>query len=144
MPVSSVHVPSTAGGVDQDTTIDDLTKATAATTAAYGDLNSASATNTQMTFTIRNYITQHFFPVVKFITMMDQLAFYLPGTNPESYCAVITRGCNLPQGTNLAQWWETVARRVVKRKINQLRSDKINALKKTYFGKWWAWVQFQF
>jgi hypothetical protein len=32
------------------------------------------------------------------------------------------------------QWWETVARRVVNKKVNQLRSDKMTALKKAYGG----------
>jgi hypothetical protein len=72
------------------------------------------------------------------------MAFYPPGTNPTSYCAIITRGCNLPIGTDLVKWWETVAKRVVKKTINQLRSDKMTAFKKAYFGKWWAWVQFKF
>jgi hypothetical protein len=148
MPPSTVHVLGPDGGGDHETGIDEPTKATAATTLAYGNLDSASATNVQMTFTIRNYVTQYFFPSVKFITKKEKLAFYPPGTNPTSYYAIITRGCNLPQGIDLAQWWETVAKRVakrvVKRKIAQLRSDKIIAFKKAYFGKWWAWVQFQF
>jgi hypothetical protein len=130
MSPSTVHVLGLDGGGDHETGNDELTKATAATTAAYGNLDSASASNVQMTFTIRNYVTQYFFPTVKFITKKEKLAFYPPGTNPTSYYAIITRGCNLPQGIDLAQWWETVAKRVVKRKIAQLRSDKITALKK--------------
>jgi hypothetical protein len=115
MPPRTVHVPGPGGGGDHETANDELTKATAATTLAYGNRDSASASNAQMTFTIRNYVTQYFFPMVKFITKKEKLAFYPPGTNPTSYCAVITRGCNLPQGIDLAKWWETVAKRVVKK-----------------------------
>jgi hypothetical protein len=116
MPPHTVHVPPVpGGGGEHETTTNDLTKATEATTAAYGGQDSAFATNLQMTFTIRNYVTQHFFPYVNFITKKEKLAFYPPGTNPASYCAIITRGCNLPRGTNLAKWWETVAKRVVKK-----------------------------
>jgi hypothetical protein len=139
-----VHVLGPGGGGDYETPTNDLTKATAATTVAFGGQDSAATLNAQMTFTIRNYVTQHFFPKVKFITKKEKLAYYSPRTNPTSYCAIITSGCNLPEGTDLAQWWETVAKRVVKKKVNQLRSDKMTALKKAYFGKWWAWVQFQF
>jgi hypothetical protein len=115
MPPSTVHVLGPGGGGDHETANDELTKATAATTLAYGNLDSTRATNAQMTFTIRNYVTQHFFPKVKFITKKEKLAFYPPGTNPTSYCAIITRGCNLPIGTDLVKWWETVAKRVVKK-----------------------------
>jgi hypothetical protein len=125
-----VNVLGPGGGGDHETANDELTKATAATTLAYGNLDSTRATNAQMTFTIRNYVTQHFFPKVKFITKKEKLALYPPGTSPTSYCAIITRGCNLPIGTDLVKWWETVAKRVVKNKINQLRSDKMTALKK--------------
>jgi hypothetical protein len=97
-----------------------------------------------MTFTIRNFVTQDFFRKVKFITKKEKLAYYSPITNPMSYCAIVTRGCHLPPGINPVTWWETVARRVVNKKVNQLRSDKMTALKKQYFGKWWAWVRFQF
>jgi hypothetical protein len=115
MPPRTVHVPGPDGGGDHETANDGLTKATAATTLAYGNLDSVSGTNVQMTFTIRNYVTQHFFPMVKFITKKEKLAFYPSGSNPTSYCAIITRGCDLPRGTNLAKWWETVAKRVVKK-----------------------------
>jgi hypothetical protein len=61
MPPRTVHVPGLDVGGDHETGNDELTKATAATTLAYGNLDSASASNVQMTFTIRNYITQYFF-----------------------------------------------------------------------------------
>jgi hypothetical protein len=141
---TSVNIRGTDGGSDHGTVNDALTQATAATTAAYSGPDSGAADLNQMEFTIRNYVTQHFFPSVKFITKKEKLAYYAPGTNPTSYCARIIRGCHLPPDLDPAQWWETVAKRTVKRKIAQLRSDKINALKKAYFGKWWAWVRFQF
>jgi hypothetical protein len=67
-PVSTVHLPGTDGGSEHETGADDLTKATAATTAAYSGLDSSSATVEQMKWTIHNYVTQYFFPNVKFIT----------------------------------------------------------------------------
>jgi hypothetical protein len=141
---SSVNVPVPGVSGDHETANDELTRDTTATTEAFGGQDSDATLNAQMMFTIRNYVTTHFFPKVKFITKKEKLAFYSTRSKPMSYCAIITRGCNLPQGTDVAQWWETVARRAVKKKVNQLRSDKMTALKKAYFGKWWAWVQFQF
>jgi hypothetical protein len=84
MPLLTVNVPVPGGSGDHETANDKLTKATEATTAAYGGQDSAPATNLQMTFTIRNYVTQHFFPYVKFITRKERLAFYPPGTNPSA------------------------------------------------------------
>jgi hypothetical protein len=142
---SSVNVPALGGSGDNETADGDLTSTTAAaTTAAFSEQENAAATHLQMTFTIRNFVTQDFFRKVKFITKKEKLAYYSPLTNPMSYCAIVTRGCHLPQGTDPVTWWETVARRVVNKKVNQLRSDKMTALKKQYFGKWWAWVRFQF
>jgi hypothetical protein len=141
---SSVNVPVLGSSGDRENTNDEMTKATEATTEAFSGQDSAATLNSQMMFTIRNYVTTHFFPKVKFITKKEKLAYYSIRSNPMSYCAIITRGCNLPKDTNVVTWWETVARRAVKKKVNQLRSDKMTALKKEYFGKWWAWVRFQF
>jgi hypothetical protein len=144
-PVSTVHVQGTDDNSAVGTGNDELTAAASAataTTAAFTALSSPTSNLTQMKFTIRNFVTQHFFPQVKFITKKEKLAYYRPGANPGSYCNIITRGCHLPQGQDHAQWWETIAKRVVKRKIAQLRSDKITALKKAYYGKWWSYVRY--
>ena len=134
-PVSTVHLPGTDGGSEHETGNDDLMAAATATTATYSGLDSATVTVEQMKWTIRNYVTQYCFPNVKFIMKKERLAYYPPGTNSKSYCAMVTKGCCLPAGVDRCQWWEAVARRTVKRKIAQLRSNKINALKKAYYGK---------
>jgi hypothetical protein len=85
--------------------------------------------------TIRNDITQHFFKHVKFITRGKKLAYFDPNQYSNTYCAVVTKGCNLPPGTDCVQWWETLVRREVPRKVTQLRSDRIAAMKWAYYGK---------
>jgi hypothetical protein len=73
---------------------------------------------------IRNYVTQHFFPDVKFITSNRKLAYYDAKAHPNTYCSVITKGCNLPPNTDLINWWESVAKREVRKKfINCGRMD---------------------
>jgi hypothetical protein len=65
---------------------------------------------------------------------MKKLATYDAKTNPRTYCAVITKGCNLPATTDPVNWWESVAKREVRKTIHQLRSDRLTALKWDYFG----------
>jgi hypothetical protein len=65
-------------------------------------------------------MAQHFFKHIKFITCSKKLAYYDPKKEPNTDCAVVTKGCTLPTGTNGCQWWETLAKWVlllVKRKI---------------------------
>jgi hypothetical protein len=141
VPVSTVHLAGTDDNSEVGTGNEELTvtpSAASATTAAFAAMSSPVTALENMKFTIRNFVTQHFFPSVKFITKKEKLAYYPPGSNPRSYCNIIMKGCNLPEGQDHAQWWETIAKRTVKRKIAQLRSDKINALKKAYYGKWWS------
>ena len=90
--------------------------------------------------TVRTYVGKHFFPRVKFITKASKLFFYPVDTHPNSYCAIITRGCNLHHTCSMdpASWWELIAKKEVKRKICQLRSDRLTALKWMYYGKWSA------
>jgi hypothetical protein len=83
---------------------------------------------------VRDYVTQHFFKYVKFITSMKKLAYHDPATNPNMYCAVVTKGCHLRPGTDTVSWWETVAKHEVKKKVTQIRSDRITALKWEYYG----------
>jgi hypothetical protein len=131
LPVSSIHVPGTG-----TTGADDATDAAEASSAAFGGVGSAYSKADLMVFTIRNYVTTDFFPSVKFITSKSKLAYYLRDTNPDSFCNRVTKGCNLPLDVDHANWWETVAKGVVKRKISQLRSDRINTIRKEYLGKW--------
>ena len=87
-----------------------------------------------MVFTMRNYITKDFFPFVKFITRDAQLAYYSRDTKPESFCNRITEGIKLPDTVDHASWWEE-NKHVVRRKVSQLRSDRISTLKTNYIGK---------
>jgi hypothetical protein len=59
---------------------------------------------------IRNYVTQNFSKHVKFITRGKKLAYFDPSRYPNTYCAVVTKGWNLPPGTDTVQWWETLPR----------------------------------
>jgi hypothetical protein len=131
LPVSTVHVPG-AGA----TGADDLTVAADATSATFTGVGSPQSKAEHMVWTIRNYVATDFFPSVKFITNKSKLAYFARGTNPDSFCSRITNGCNLPLEEDHTAWWETVAKVVVKRKISQLRSDRVNSIRKEYFGKW--------
>jgi hypothetical protein len=84
---------------------------------------------------IRDSVTHHFFRYVKFITSWKKLAYRDPAIDPNTYCAVVTRGCHLPPGTDIVSWWETVAKYEVRKQVTQLRSDQITALKGEYYGK---------
>jgi hypothetical protein len=72
---------------------------------------------------------------------MKKLAYYDAKTNPNTYCAVITKGCHLPPGTDLVNWWESVAKREVRKTIHQLRLDQLTALKWDYFGTY-EWLRY--
>jgi hypothetical protein len=90
--------------------------------------------NSAMLQVIRNFVTKDFFPYVKFVTSNKKMAFYDANDHPDTYCSVITKGCHLPPNIEPANWWESVAKREVRKKIHQLRSDRITALKWDYFG----------
>jgi hypothetical protein len=134
-PVSTVHYHGTDMDSAVGTGIEELSAAALANTSAFAGMASHAASLQTMKWTVRNFVTVNFFPNVKFNTKQEKLAYYPEGANTSSYCSIITRGCNLHPGLDHANWWETVAKRVVKRKLNQLLSDKINALKKAYYGK---------
>ena len=103
--------------------------------AAYTNLLMRASDSSGLKQVVRDYVTQHFFKYVKFITSMKKLAYHDPATNPNTYCAVVTKRCHLPPGTDTVSWWETVAKHEVKKKVTQMRSDRITALKWEYYGK---------
>jgi hypothetical protein len=82
----------------------------------YINLDSKTNDQSAVIAVIRNYVTQHFFQHVKFITRMKKLAHDEAKTNPRTYCAVITKGCNLPPTTDPVNWWKWVAKREVRKK----------------------------
>lgn len=82
--------------------------------------------------TLKAYIANDFFPVVKFVPRA-KLAFHDPKEARPSFCGMIIRGCNLDQSINCAEWWETVAKKHVITQMNQLRADKLGQLKWEYF-----------
>jgi hypothetical protein len=139
-PVSLVRVPATARTNDDDghgdLTVEEGVPGDRSASLAFQSLLATANSNLDLRMTIRNYVTQHFFKHVKFITRSQKLAYFDPSRYPNTYCAVVTKGCNLPPGTDAVQWWETLARREeVRRKVRQLRSDRISALKWAYYGK---------
>jgi hypothetical protein len=86
---------------------------------------------------VRDYVTQHFFKYVKFVASMSRLAYRDPATHPQSYCAKVIKGCNLPKGTDTVAWWESIAKHEVRKKVTQMRSDRITALKWEYYCKFY-------
>jgi hypothetical protein len=105
-----------------------------AASLAYTQLDRTTNTHTAMLQVIRNFVTMEFFPYVKFVTSNYKMAFYDANAHPDTYCSVITKGCHLPPNINPINWWESVAKKEVRKKIHQLRSDRITALKWDYFG----------
>jgi hypothetical protein len=138
VPVGQVNIPAVGTGRNDDTN-DDLTQDRSAT-STFRDIMLKTADTNALRVNVRNYVTQEFFPHVKFITRKSKLAYFDATRNPNTYCAVITKGCHLPPGMNPVSWWETVARKEVKKKISQLRSGKLSALKWAYFSKY-HWVR---
>jgi hypothetical protein len=138
-PVTSVRVPATKRTIGddghEDLTVEEVVPGDRSATLAFQSLLETANNQLDLRMTIRNYVTQHFFKHVKFITRSQKLAYYDPGRYPDTYCAVVTKGCNLPPGTDAVQWWETLARREVRRKVRQLRSDRMSSLKWAYYGK---------
>jgi hypothetical protein len=136
VPVTLVQVPPTNDNdVHGDLTVEGGVSADRSASIAYQSLLATANNKRDLRMTIRNYVTQHFFKHVKFITRGKKLAYYDPKKHPYTYCAVVTKGCNLPAGTDSIQWWETLAKKEVRRKVTQLRSDRMAALKWAYYGK---------
>jgi hypothetical protein len=65
-----------------------------ASIAAFQSLLATANIKLDLRMTIRNYVTQHFFKHVKFTTRGKKLAFFDPNQHPNTYCAVVTKGCN--------------------------------------------------
>ena len=106
---------------------DELTSATN-NTFQYHRLAGKSNTNEQLRETVRNFVSKHFFPCVKFITKKSKLVYHPADTEPESFCAVVTNGCNLPPNECVATWWEVLAKKEVAKKISQLRANRLTSL----------------
>jgi hypothetical protein len=140
--MTSVVVP-TAAPTNDGSTHGDSTLGEGGDTAteqlasiAYTNLMMRANDASDLKQVVRDYVTQHFFKYVKFITSWKKLAYHDPSTNPNTYCTVVTKGCHLPPGTDTVSWWETVAKHEGKKKVTQMRSDRITAfLKWEYYGK---------
>ena len=102
----------------------------------YQSLVKSTHNKESLRMTIRSFVEREFFPNVKFINNMNKLAFYDMKANPKTYCAFITKGCGVPEGYDVAAWWESIAKPTVRRKIVQLRGDRICSLKWQYYGKY--------
>jgi hypothetical protein len=135
--VKSVIVPNAAptneGSTHGDSTLGGGRTATGQPASiAYTSLLTRNNDTLASKQVIRDFVTHHFFKYVKFITSWKKLAYHDPATNPNNYCAVVTRGCHLPPGTDTVSWWETVAKHEVRNKFTHLRSDRITVLKGEY------------
>lgn len=85
---------------------------------------------------IRAFVQREFFRHVKFIIKNKKMAYYDPDKYPNTYCAVVAKGCGIPEGYDAATWWETIAKQTVRRKVSQLRCDRITSLKWDYYSKY--------
>jgi hypothetical protein len=137
--VTSVVVPTTRTPNDNNTQEELTMEGGIAATdqsafVAYTNLDRKTNDQSAVITVIQNYVTQHFFQHVKFITRIKKLAYYNAKTNPKTYWAVTTKGCHLPPGTDPVNWWESVAKREVRKTIHQLRSNRLTALKWDYYG----------
>jgi hypothetical protein len=78
----STHRDSTLGGTatDQQSSI------------TYTNLIVRANDASDLKQVVRDYVTQHFFKYVKCITSWKKLVYHDPATNPNTYCAVVTKG----------------------------------------------------
>ena len=72
---------------------------------------------------------------VKFITRPDKLNYYDAEKFPNTFCAYVLKGCNVPKSIDHEAWWYNVGRRATKEKIVALRNDRIKSMKWAFFGK---------
>jgi hypothetical protein len=114
VPVTLVQVrtstPSNDDDEHGDLTVEEGVRGDRSASIAFQSLLVTANSKLDLRMTIRNYVSQHFFKHVKFITRGKKLAYFDPNQQPNTYCAVVTKGYNLPLGTNAVQWWETLAR----------------------------------
>ena len=127
---------------------DDVTAATAVTTSGQKKDNKSTTVNEivkyqssseAMELTIKQFVCNDLFPKVKFIVNPNvTLAFHSlkDSKGHKTICGCVTKGCNLPPSVNSQDWWYSLARSTVSKKINTLRSDKTKAIKWKLFGKW--------
>ena len=136
VPMLTVQVNHTTPTVNAGVaTNEDLTTERSGS-VVYRELVQSSKDQHALRQTVRSFVTESFFPHVKFITRVSKLAYYDSKTHPNTFCAHITKGCNLPPHINPATWWESIARKEVRSKVSQLRCDKLTALKWDYYGKY--------
>ena len=76
-------------------------------------------------------VADFFFPQVKFVDKEEDLAY---STRKKSYCQHIISKMRLDDGIDECTWWRN-ARRWVYEAVCQQRSDRGQALKKAFFGK---------
>ena len=69
---------------------------------------------------------------VKFLGNSGETMIY--SENEKSFCQFILQGLNVTI-TNKHEWWNTIGRDEVKHEMNDLRSNKQQAIHKANFGK---------
>ena len=136
VPVSTVQVNHTTPTVNAGVATNEDLTTERSSSVVYRELVQSSKDQHALRQTVRSFVTESFFPHVKFITRVSKLAYYDAKTHPNTFCAHITKGCNLPPHINPATWWESIARKEVRSKVSQLRCDKLTALKWDYYGKY--------
>jgi hypothetical protein len=107
--ITSVDIQTADNPNDQEELTTTMEGGRAATersaSVAYTHLDKKTSDHSAVIAVIRNYVTHHFFPYVKFITSNKKLAYYeAKGAHPYTYCSVITKGCNLPPNTDPINW----------------------------------------
>ena len=128
IPVNTVAIPTNNSHVR-----DDLTSIGGVT---YRHLTKSTIDKESLRMSICAYVEREFFPNVKFIISNKKMVYYDQATHPNTYCAVIPKGCAVPEGYDVDNWWETIATQTVRRKVPQLRADRLIALKWEYYGKY--------
>ena len=80
---------------------------------------------------IKDYVTEHIFPKVKFIVnKADEMRF----SEGPSLCNIIMKGLQLENIDKKVEWW-MAAKNTVHKKLIQLKNDRNAALKGEFFGK---------
>ena len=123
-PMSEVHVSDR--NTEDD---DDVTAATAVTTSGQKKDNKSTTVNEivkyqssseAMKLTIKQFVCNDLFPKVKFIVNPNvTLAFHSlkDSKGHKSICGCVTKGCNLPPSVNSQDWWHSLARSTVSKKL---------------------------
>ena len=142
-PISEVHVSNRNSGEE-----DDVTAATQVTTSGKKEHKKSTTVNEivkyqssseAMKLTIKQFVCNDLFPKVKFVVNPNvTLAFHslMDIKGHKTICGYVTKGCNLPPNVKPQEWWYSIARSTVAKKISTLRSDRTKAIKLRLFGKW--------